>query len=139
MLLVPATDTDCDSILQVLVCSDSMTRGVDIDGVQCIINYHPPAHYRTYQHRVGRTARAGQEGVAYTLLVPDQVSTSNAYLTCLVMILPIQVSRFSKMLQSVGREKMKKEKVTEEQLQCYQEQYEAALSAVKESVAKQEQ
>ena len=55
------------------------------------------------------------------------------------MILPIQVSRFSKMLQSVGREKMKKEKVTEEQLQCYQEQYEAALSAVKESVAKQEQ
>ena len=57
----------------------------------------------------------------------------------LVMILPIQVSRFSKMLQSVGREKMKKEKVTEEQLQCYQEQYEAALSAVKESVAKQEQ
>ena len=43
MLLVPAIDTDCDSILQVLVCSDSMTRGVDIDGVQCIINYHPPA------------------------------------------------------------------------------------------------
>ena len=46
---------------------------------------------------------------------------------------------FSKILQSVGREKIKKEKITEEQLESYQEEYEAALTAVKESVAKQEQ
>lgn len=51
-----------------------MARGLDISGVQVVVNYQPPAFFRTYQHRVGRTARAGQSGVAYTLLAPDEVT-----------------------------------------------------------------
>ena len=61
------------------------------------------------------------------------------FIVVFTLLLSIQVPHFSKILQSVGREKIKKEKGTEEQLQSYQEQYEAALTAVKESVAKQEQ
>ena len=61
------------------------------------------------------------------------------FIVVFTLLLSIQVPHFSKILQSVGREKIKKEKGTEEQLQSYQEQYKAALTAVKESVAKQEQ
>ena len=58
---------------KVLVCSDQMARGIDIEGVTCIINYEPPRQYRVYLHRAGRTARAGKEGVVYTLVAKDEV------------------------------------------------------------------
>lgn len=37
-----------------------MARGVDVEGVGAVINYDLPLHYKTYVHRVGRTARAGK-------------------------------------------------------------------------------
>ena len=60
--------------VKVLICSDGMARGMDIPGVDCIINYDAPSHFRSYLHRVGRTARAGNEGIAYTLLTSEEVS-----------------------------------------------------------------
>ena len=60
--------------VQVLVCSDQMARGMDVEGVTCIINYEPPRQFRIYLHRAGRTARAGQRGVVYTLLAHDEVN-----------------------------------------------------------------
>mmetsp|Transcript_27876 Transcript_27876/g.54212 ORF Transcript_27876/g.54212 Transcript_27876/m.54212 type:complete len:635 (-) Transcript_27876:100-2004(-) len=59
--------------IQTLVCSDAMSRGMDVMDVDAVINYDAPTHIRTYIHRVGRTARAGREGKAYTLLEPKQV------------------------------------------------------------------
>lgn len=54
--------------LDLLVCSDAAARGLDLPGVAAVINYDAPRHLRTYVHRVGRTARAGRSGRAYTLL-----------------------------------------------------------------------
>ncbi|CAL5428322.1 unnamed protein product [Camellia sinensis] len=45
--------------IQVLVSSDAMTRGMDVEGVRNVINYDVPAYIKTYIHRAGRTARAG--------------------------------------------------------------------------------
>lgn len=45
---------------QVLVCSDAMTRGMDVAGVAAVINYDAPVYVKTYVHRAGRTARAGE-------------------------------------------------------------------------------
>ncbi|CAL5430646.1 unnamed protein product [Camellia sinensis] len=45
--------------MQVLVSSDAMTRGIDVEGVRNVINYDVPAYIKTYIHRAGRTARAG--------------------------------------------------------------------------------
>ena len=56
-----------------LVCSDSLARGMDISLVDHVINYDVPAHVQTYVHRVGRTARAGKVGHAYTLLRYEEV------------------------------------------------------------------
>lgn len=50
-----------------------MARGMDIPGIDCVINYDVPSHFRSYLHRVGRTARAGTEGAAYTLNTFEEV------------------------------------------------------------------
>ena len=54
--------------INILVCSDVMARGIDFHTtIDCVIQYDVPIYARTYIHRVGRTARAGITGTAYTL------------------------------------------------------------------------
>ena len=55
-------------LLSVVICSDGMSRGMDIELVSTVINYDVPAFAKTYVHRCGRTARAGKEGTAISLL-----------------------------------------------------------------------
>ena len=55
---------------RVLIASDAATRGLDVDRVGAVVSYDAPTHLKTYVHRVGRTARAGLRGVAYTLCRP---------------------------------------------------------------------
>ena len=45
-----------------LVASDALTRGMDVPGVGAVVNYDAPSFAKTYVHRAGRTARAGQQG-----------------------------------------------------------------------------
>ena len=46
---------------------------MDVDGVDVVVNYDPPANIKGYVHRVGRTARAGRSGTSYTLLRTAEV------------------------------------------------------------------
>ncbi|MCB1152006.1 DEAD/DEAH box helicase [bacterium] len=56
-----------------LVCSDVASRGLHIDDVSHIINYDVPSDAEDYVHRIGRTARVGKTGVAYTLACDEYV------------------------------------------------------------------
>ncbi|MDA1008432.1 MAG: DEAD/DEAH box helicase [Planctomycetota bacterium] len=58
--------------LGVLVASDLAARGLDVDDITHVINYDIPEDPEVYIHRIGRTARAGRRGTAWTLLCPDQ-------------------------------------------------------------------
>ena len=55
------------SNVDILVATDVAARGIDIDGIDCVINFDVPNENELYVHRIGRTARAGQEGVAITI------------------------------------------------------------------------
>ncbi|WP_405268741.1 DEAD/DEAH box helicase [Methanobrevibacter sp.] len=60
--------------IDILVATDVAARGLDIDGVDVIINYDVPQNSDDYIHRIGRTARAGKTGFAFTLVSKDEMS-----------------------------------------------------------------
>jgi ATP-dependent RNA helicase DeaD len=61
-----------DGSLDVLVATDVAARGLDIDHVSHVVNYDVPSDPDQYVHRIGRTGRAGREGVALTLVEPRE-------------------------------------------------------------------
>jgi len=60
--------------IHVLVATNVAARGLHIDGVDVVIHFDPPDDPKTYLHRSGRTARAGEEGLVVTLVEWDQVN-----------------------------------------------------------------
>ncbi|WP_415896263.1 DEAD/DEAH box helicase [Neptuniibacter sp. QD57_21] len=58
--------------LKVLVATDVAARGIDIDSLPAVINYEMPYKAADYIHRIGRTGRAGNKGVAISLLIEEQ-------------------------------------------------------------------
>ena len=60
-----------------LVATDVAARGIDIQGVNCVIHYDPPENGKAYKHRSGRTARAGAEGVVISYVQRSQQRTYN--------------------------------------------------------------
>jgi ATP-dependent RNA helicase DeaD len=58
--------------LKVLVATDVAARGLDIEDISHVFNYHLPDDAEVYVHRIGRTGRAGRTGVAITLLSPRE-------------------------------------------------------------------
>jgi superfamily II DNA/RNA helicase len=60
--------------VKVLVATNVAARGLHIDGVDVVVHFDPPDDPKTYLHRSGRTARAGEEGLVVTLVEWDQVN-----------------------------------------------------------------
>ncbi|MCX6743635.1 MAG: DEAD/DEAH box helicase, partial [Candidatus Parcubacteria bacterium] len=57
---------------RVLVATDIASRGIDVTGIELVINFDLPTQTEDYVHRIGRTARAGASGHAISLATPDQ-------------------------------------------------------------------
>jgi ATP-dependent RNA helicase RhlE len=60
--------------IDVLVATDVLSRGIDITEVSYVFNYDVPTNSEDYVHRIGRTGRAGESGMAYTFVSPDELS-----------------------------------------------------------------
>ena len=56
----------------IIIATDRASRGLDIPNLACVINYEMPKSVKIYVHRVGRTARAGNSGAAYTLVAHNE-------------------------------------------------------------------
>ena len=54
--------------INVVVATDILSRGIDIDNIETVINYDVPHEAEDYVHRIGRTARADKDGSAYTFI-----------------------------------------------------------------------
>ncbi len=88
----------------VLVATDVAARGLDVKNLSAVINYDIPNDSDTYTHRIGRTGRAGKEGLAFTLYVKDEIEDIYAdekrifedakalHVTDLIKILPKNVT-----------------------------------------------
>nr|XP_002196880.4 ATP-dependent RNA helicase DDX51 [Taeniopygia guttata] len=102
--------------IQLLISTDATARGIDVKRVNYVINYDAPQFIRTYVHRVGRTARAGEAGVAFSL------------------VLRIQERRFLRMLRDAGIRDIKKHPVKGNSLKPLVQQYEGALCKLEKTV-----
>lgn len=58
---------------EILVATDVAARGIDVDDVEAVFNYDIPQDDEYYVHRIGRTGRAGREGIAFSLVVGREV------------------------------------------------------------------
>ncbi|CAG8478998.1 2286_t:CDS:10, partial [Paraglomus brasilianum] len=104
-----------DGELKLLIASDLIARGMDLDSVDVVINYDVPVYMKKYVHRVGRTARAGREGIAYSI-----VETQEA-------------RYFKEMLSRAGHLKdVKKLSIKSSKLEPMMSSYAESLDALKE-------
>ncbi|OGW77178.1 MAG: hypothetical protein A3C51_03070 [Omnitrophica bacterium RIFCSPHIGHO2_02_FULL_46_20] len=74
---------------RVLVATDIASRGLDVTGIELVINYDLPEDSENYVHRIGRTARAGHEGRAISLATPDQKEDIENIERIIKAVLPI--------------------------------------------------
>ena len=103
-----------------LVCSDLIARGMDLPTVEHVVSYDIPLDMRKYVHRVGRTARAGRSGTAWTLVEKQEAL------------------HFKNVLHAAGHlREVKKVKVQEDALKPYKDSYELAMSRLKDFYAKE--
>jgi ATP-dependent RNA helicase RhlE len=73
--------------VRALVATDLAARGIDVEGVTHVINYELPNEPESYVHRIGRTARAGAEGVAWSFCDMEEI----AYLRAIEKVIRLQV------------------------------------------------
>ncbi len=67
-----ALDRFREGKVRLLIATDVAARGIDVDNIVMVVNYDVPKDPEVYVHRVGRTARAGAQGVALTLMSPGE-------------------------------------------------------------------
>jgi ATP-dependent RNA helicase DDX23/PRP28 len=96
--------------VDLLIATDVAGRGLDINGVETVINYDMPSDISRYTHRIGRTGRAGKGGRATTLLTDDDsqiFSDLKAYLESTSQMVPSELSsRVSTLERSKGDRRM---------------------------------
>lgn len=78
-----------DGDIKFLVATDVAARGLQIDGLQLVVNYDIPEDFESYVHRIGRTARAGKSGKAITLACEEYIYGLEPIETYIQMKIPV--------------------------------------------------
>ena len=80
-----------DGKLQVLIATDVASRGIDVDDVDCVINFDVPEENEYYVHRIGRTGRAKRKGVAWSIVgsFPEKAKLDEICKFCNFTITPM--------------------------------------------------
>ncbi|KAF0931094.1 hypothetical protein E2562_002456 [Oryza meyeriana var. granulata] len=102
--------------IDVLISTDRMARGIHIDGLRYVINYDMPPYVKTYIHRAGRTARAGESGSCFTFLRKHEVKA------------------FDKMLKKADNSSCSLRSLPEESIETLRPVFSSALKKLEESL-----
>ena len=83
-----------DGKLAILIATDVASRGIDVDDVDCVINYDVPEENEYYVHRVGRTGRARRKGVAWSMIsnFPEKAKLDEICKFCNFIVQPMVLS-----------------------------------------------
>ncbi|MFV0563325.1 DEAD/DEAH box helicase [Malaciobacter mytili] len=111
--------------LEILIATDVAARGLDVNDVTHVFNYHLPFDSESYVHRIGRTGRAGKEGVAVSIVTPHEFR----------MIQKIQKTTGGKLeAKTIPTIKLVKDKKTNSLIEKIKEQevHDAALKIVED-------
>ena len=80
-----------DHQIQLLLATDLVARGIDIDNLECVLNFEVPFDQEAYTHRAGRTGRMGKDGVVITLVSnPNELKQLKKYASVQEVILKNQ-------------------------------------------------
>ena len=85
--------------ISILVATDVAARGIDVDSLSMVVNYDLPNEAENYVHRIGRTARAGKTGKAYTFCSEQDVYNLPAIERYIEMSIPAKVADASQMME----------------------------------------
>ena len=83
-----------DGKLAILAATDVASRGIDVDDVDCVINYDIPEENEYYVHRVGRTGRAKRKGIAWSIVsnFPEKAKLDEICKFCQFTVTPMVLS-----------------------------------------------
>ncbi|KAI9556975.1 hypothetical protein GHT06_016769 [Daphnia sinensis] len=102
--------------IDLLVCTDAVSRGMDLGVVDCVISYDSPKYVKNYIHRAGRAARAGRPGTAITILVDSEMHG------------------FHKLLGMAEKKNVTPLDMQTDEFEVYEEQFRKALDGLKNTV-----
>ena len=84
-----------DGKVRILVATDVAARGIDVGGIDAVVNYDIPSDSESYIHRIGRTGRANRSGVAYTFIYPrERIKLQGIMASTKAEILPFSLGDF---------------------------------------------
>ena len=83
-----------DGKLSILIATDVASRGIDVDDVDCVINYDIPDENEYYVHRIGRTGRAKRKGIAWSIVsnFPEKAKLDEICKFCNFVVQPMTLS-----------------------------------------------
>ena len=92
-----------DGKLAILIATDVASRGIDVDDVDCVINYDIPEENEYYVHRIGRTGRAKRKGVAWSMVsnFPEKAKLDEICKFCNFTIQPMTLDESGKLHEEV--------------------------------------
>lgn len=107
--------------IDILIATDVASRGMDVDDLSFVIQYHLPDTKETYTHRSGRTSRAGKSGISLTFIFPEEAKQLDEYDTKLSLNLnylsiPNEKDQLINKAILWGRKISKTKPITEEKL-----------------------
>ena len=95
-----------DGKLAVLVATDVASRGIDVDDVECVINFDVPEENEYYVHRIGRTGRAKRKGVAWSIIgnFPEKAKLDEIAKFCNFQIQPMVLGEDGSLTREVVKQ-----------------------------------
>ncbi len=108
-----ALDAFKKGTMPVLIATDIAARGIDVPGVELVVNYDLPHVAESYVHRIGRTARAGASGLAVSFCAPDDIKLLRAIERLIKIKIPALAADGSKLADSDVPQQPRKAKATD--------------------------